>query len=429
MLGLHQQIGQALEQVGALRHRGQLTRPQGADQLVDGAFATGRAPVPAAPGRRAAAPGPPGEVRAAGPPDAKAAPWRRARAGGSGMLADASPTCSAAMPAAAKARVARVSSSSRAVSRWSVPATGLRCCTARSRARATMRASSGEMSNGSPLKRWVSCPGVEAIPHVPQPRLQAAAQLEEVDPEVGTQQAPGQAVALLQQGGGQVVGRDGAVPAVAGDDGGQVDRPYRLGREAVGAPAQTSDVRSRSDSASHTYHSRMSVVGERTQYLNLEQIERVCGGVAERLLVGNDRWSHALRRELVSISANGLRSSALGQGLFGPHLLRPGRDLPRRPRGRGQDLLRRAGRPRDVYGERFGDHLIGVNCQSYFAGRFPPLPRTKLESGPLAVVVLDGVEVLPRAARRWPRSGPTPSATAGPPSPPPGTAGRSCSRS
>ena len=49
----------------------------------------------------------------------------------------------------------------------------------------------------------------------------------------------------------------------------------------------------------------MSVAGERTQYLNLEQIERVCGAIKERLLVGNDLVVDALRRELISVSANG----------------------------------------------------------------------------------------------------------------------------
>jgi ATP-dependent Clp protease ATP-binding subunit ClpA len=139
----------------------------------------------------------------------------------------------------------------------------------------------------------------------------------------------------------------------------------------------------------------MSVVGERTQYLNLEQIERVCGAVRERLLVGSDLVVDALRRELISVSANGMRSSALGQGLFGPHILRPGVLCLAGPGGVGKtyfaELVARV-----MYGERFGDHLIGVNCQSYFAGRFPPLPRSKLEAGPLSIVVLDGVEVLPQ---------------------------------
>jgi ATP-dependent Clp protease ATP-binding subunit ClpA len=139
----------------------------------------------------------------------------------------------------------------------------------------------------------------------------------------------------------------------------------------------------------------MSVIGERTQYLSLEQIERVCGAIKERLLVGNDLVVDALRRELISVSANGMRSSALGQGLFGPHLLRPGLICLAGPGGVGKTYLAEL-IARVTFGERFGDHLIGVNCQSYFAGRFPPLPRTKLESGPLTVVVLDGVEVLPQ---------------------------------
>ncbi|HEX2037425.1 MAG TPA: hypothetical protein VHS99_24865 [Chloroflexota bacterium] len=138
----------------------------------------------------------------------------------------------------------------------------------------------------------------------------------------------------------------------------------------------------------------MSVVGERTQYLNLEQIETVCARTAERLLVGNGELMEVLRRELVAISANGLRSSALGQGLFGPSTPRPGLIAVAGPGGVGKtffaELLARV-----AYGEHFADHLVNVNCRAYFAGRFPPLPRAKLEAGPLAIVVLDGVEVLP----------------------------------
>jgi ATP-dependent Clp protease ATP-binding subunit ClpA len=38
---------------------------------------------------------------------------------------------------------------------------------------------------------------------------------------------------------------------------------------------------------------------------------------------------------------------------------------------------------------------VNVNCRGYFAGRFPPLPRAKIEGGPLAVISVDGVEALP----------------------------------
>jgi DNA polymerase III delta prime subunit len=138
----------------------------------------------------------------------------------------------------------------------------------------------------------------------------------------------------------------------------------------------------------------MSVVGERTQYLNLEQIEAACARVAERLLVDDGTVIPSLRRELTALSANGLRSSALGQGLFGPHAPRPGVLALAGPGGVGKtyfaELLARV-----IYGERFNEHLIAVNCRAYFAGRFPPLPRAKLETGPLAIISLDGVEVLP----------------------------------
>jgi ATP-dependent Clp protease ATP-binding subunit ClpA len=137
-----------------------------------------------------------------------------------------------------------------------------------------------------------------------------------------------------------------------------------------------------------------SVARERTQYLSLEQIEQLCAGVAERLLVGQPEVIPALRRQLVSISANGMRSSALGQGLFGPHVPRPGVLCLAGPGGVGKTFLAELV-ARVAYGERFGDHLIGVNCRSYFAGRFPPLPRAKLEAGPLSLLALDGVEVLP----------------------------------
>src|SRR5207249_4371702 len=134
--------------------------------------------------------------------------------------------------------------------------------------------------------------------------------------------------------------------------------------------------------------------GERTQYLNLAQIEAACAGVAARLLVDDGEVLPALRRELTAVSANGLRSSALGQGLFGPHTPRPGVIALAGPGGVGKtyfaELLARV-----IYGEHFNDHLIAVNCRAYFAGRFPPLPRAKLEGGPLAVVALDGVEALP----------------------------------
>ena len=139
----------------------------------------------------------------------------------------------------------------------------------------------------------------------------------------------------------------------------------------------------------------MSVVSERTQYLSLEQIEAVCAQTAARLLVGNDQLVAALRRELTAISANTLRSSALGQGLFGPVAPRPGLVTIAGPGGVGKtyfaELVARV-----TYGEHFAGHLVGVNCRAYFAGRFPPLPRAKLEAGPLAIVALDGVEVLPQ---------------------------------
>ena len=135
-------------------------------------------------------------------------------------------------------------------------------------------------------------------------------------------------------------------------------------------------------------------VGDRTQYLNLVQIEAVCAAVADRVLVDDGALVPALRRELTAVSANGLRSGALGQGLFGPHAPRPGIIAVAGPGGVGKtyfaELLARV-----IYGEHFGDHLIAVNCRAYFAGRFPPLPRAKLESGPLAIVALDGAEVLP----------------------------------
>src|SRR5919197_5908682 len=139
----------------------------------------------------------------------------------------------------------------------------------------------------------------------------------------------------------------------------------------------------------------MALVTDRTQYLNLEQIDAACAAVSERLLADDGTLVPALRRELTAVSANGLRSSALGQGLFGPHAPRPGVIAIAGPGGVGKtyfaELLARV-----VYGEHFGDHLIAVNCRAYFAGRFPPLPRAKLEGGPLAVVALDGVEVLPQ---------------------------------
>jgi len=139
---------------------------------------------------------------------------------------------------------------------------------------------------------------------------------------------------------------------------------------------------------------RVLPVGDRTQYLNLGQIDAVCGAVTGRVLVGGGALVPALRRELTALSANGLRSSALGQGLFGPHAPRPGVIAIAGPGGVGKtyfaELLARI-----LYGEHFGDHLLAVNCRAYFAGRFPPLPRAKLEGGPLAIVALDGAEVLP----------------------------------
>jgi ATP-dependent Clp protease ATP-binding subunit ClpA len=138
----------------------------------------------------------------------------------------------------------------------------------------------------------------------------------------------------------------------------------------------------------------MAVVSERTQYLNLEQIEALCAGVADRLLVGGRDVVDALRRELVTISANGLRSSALGQGLFGPHVPRPGVVALAGPGGVGKTFFAELV-ARVAYGETFSAHLIGVNCRAYFAGRFPPLPQAALEGRPLAVLALDGAEVLP----------------------------------
>ncbi len=135
------------------------------------------------------------------------------------------------------------------------------------------------------------------------------------------------------------------------------------------------------------------LVSDRTQYLNIEQIDAVCAEIGERLLVRTPALMEALRRELMGVSANALRSSALGQGLFGAHAPTPGVVLMAGPGGVGKsyfaELLARV-----IYGEHFADHLIAVNCRAYFAGRFPPLPRVKLENGPLAIVALDAVEVL-----------------------------------
>ena len=145
------------------------------------------------------------------------------------------------------------------------------------------------------------------------------------------------------------------------------------------------------------------LVTERTQYLNIDQIDAVCAQMQARLLVRTPTLLDALRRELTGVSANALRSSALGQGLFGAHAPTPGVVLIAGPGGVGKtyfaELLARV-----IYGEHFTDHLIAVNCRAYFAGRFPPLPRAKLESGPLAIVALDAVEVLsqvPPVAALW----------------------------
>lgn len=145
------------------------------------------------------------------------------------------------------------------------------------------------------------------------------------------------------------------------------------------------------------------LVTDRTQYLNLEQIDAACQQVTARLLVGTQSLIDALRRELGVVSANALRSSALGQGLFGATVPRPGLVLIAGPGGVGKthfaELLARV-----IYGEHFADHLIPVNCRAYFAGRFPPLPRAKLESGPLAIIALDAAEVLsqvPPVAALW----------------------------
>lgn len=138
-----------------------------------------------------------------------------------------------------------------------------------------------------------------------------------------------------------------------------------------------------------------TVITERTQYLNLEQIDAVCAHVASRVLIGNSELIAVLRRELIAVSANGLRASALGQGLFGAHAPRPGLVLLAGPGGTGKtffaELVARA-----VYGERFTEHLMEVNCRGYLAGRFSPLPLQKMQSGPLTIVSLDSVEVLPQ---------------------------------
>jgi hypothetical protein len=138
------------------------------------------------------------------------------------------------------------------------------------------------------------------------------------------------------------------------------------------------------------------LVTDRTQYLNLEQIDAVCQQMASSMLVTNHELIEALRRELTLVSANALRSSALGQGLFGAYAARPGLAPIAGPGGVGKtyfaELLARV-----IFGEHFADHLVSVNCRAYFAGRFPPLPRAKLESGPLTIVLLDSVEVLSQA--------------------------------
>ena len=146
-----------------------------------------------------------------------------------------------------------------------------------------------------------------------------------------------------------------------------------------------------------------ALVTDRTQYLNLDQIEAACARLSARLLVRTDPLIDALRREMTLVSANALRSGALGQGLFGAHAPRPGLVLVAGPGGVGKsyfaELLARV-----IYGEHFVDHLITVNARAYFAGRFPPLPRAKLESGPLAIVSLDAAEVLsqvPPVAALW----------------------------
>ena len=147
----------------------------------------------------------------------------------------------------------------------------------------------------------------------------------------------------------------------------------------------------------------MLQISERTPYLSLEQIEAVCAEVAGRLLVGEAALVAALRRELASISANGLRSSALGQGLFGPYAPRPGIIAIAGPGGTGKtyfaELVARA-----IYGEHYLDHLITVNCRAYLAGRLPALPRAMLEARPLAVIAIDAAETLaqvPPVASLW----------------------------
>ena len=146
-----------------------------------------------------------------------------------------------------------------------------------------------------------------------------------------------------------------------------------------------------------------ALVSDRTQYLNLDQIEAACERLSARLLVRTDSLIGALKRELTAVSANALRSGALGQGLFGAHTPRPGLVLIAGPGGVGKSYLAEL-LARVIYGEHFAEHLITVNCRAYFAGRFPPLPRNKLESGPLAIISLDAAEVLsqvPPVAALW----------------------------
>src|SRR5687767_5276385 len=100
-----------------------------------------------------------------------------------------------------------------------------------------------------------------------------------------------------------------------------------------------------------------ALVTDRTQYLNLDQIDAVCARMSARLLVETDSLIGALKRELTAVSANALRSSALGQGLFGAYAPRPGLVLIAGPGGVGKsyfaELLARV-----IYGEHFADHLV-----------------------------------------------------------------------
>lgn len=147
----------------------------------------------------------------------------------------------------------------------------------------------------------------------------------------------------------------------------------------------------------------MAIVTSGAQYIGLEEIDAACTQAAARVITPDPGLLLALRSELISVTANGLRRSALGQGMFGPHTPRPGLLLLAGPGGVGKsyvaELLARV-----LYGERFHEHFIHINCRTYLSGRFPLLSRPKLETGPLAVIALDGVEALlgaPPIAALW----------------------------